>query len=151
MSKTETAKLELPPVDQVGFVYRSLEAAMALYRPLFGDFEVLETGSIGYRYRGREEPAELRVGFARSGAIEIELIEWVSGGCPHKEFIERGREGLHHLRFPVASVDAQVARAQAIGWEPIWHKRFAEGLAMAYMERAGDPLLIELFENRHDE
>ncbi len=102
-----------------------------------------------YNYRGAQEECSIRLAFGRSGAVEIELIEWVSGGCPHKEFLDAGREGMHHLRFIVADVDTQVEAAQAVGYEAIWSKRFGEGLAVAYLERPGDPLLIEFFENHH--
>ncbi len=149
MSAEIQQQLGLPPMDQVGFVYRNLEDAMALYGPMFGPWEVQEYGSFDYDYRGKEEPAELRMAFGKSGDIEIELIEWVSGGCPHKEFIDEGREGMHHLRFRVDNVDAKVAKAETIGWRTVWYKQFGEGLAMAYMEREGDPLLIEFFENKH--
>ena len=80
--------------------------------------------------------------------MEIELIEWVSGGCPHKEFLDAGREGMHHLRFIVDDLETQVEAALAVGYEAIWRKRFGEGLAVAYLERSGDPLVIEFFENR---
>lgn len=89
----------------------------------------------------------MRLAFGRSGDVEIELIEWVSGGCPHKEFLDAGREGMHHLRFIVDDLDTRVAAAQAVGYETIWSKRFAEGLAVAYLEQPGDPLVIEFFEN----
>jgi methylmalonyl-CoA/ethylmalonyl-CoA epimerase len=141
--------MDLPPMDQVGFVYKNLEAAMALYEPMFGPFEVQEYGSFDYEYRGTVEPAELRIAFGKSGDIEIELIEWVAGPTPHKEFLDQGREGMHHLRFRVDNVDAKVAEAEKIGWKTVWYKQFGEGLAMAYMERDNDPLLIELFENHH--
>jgi methylmalonyl-CoA/ethylmalonyl-CoA epimerase len=141
--------MDLPPMDQVGFVYKNLEAAMELYAPMFGPFEVQEYGSFDYEYRGAVEPAELRIAFGKSGDIEIELIEWVAGPTPHKEFLDQGREGMHHLRFRVDNVDAKVAEAEQIGWKTVWYKQFGEGLAMAYMERDNDPLLIELFENHH--
>ena len=142
-------QLNLPPMDQVGFVYKNLEAAIALYEPMFGPFDIQEFGSFDYEYRGKEEPAELRIAFGKSGDIEIELIEWVSGSTPHKEFLDEGREGMHHLRFRVDKVDDKVAEAETIGWKTVWYKQFGPGLAMAYMERKGDPLLIELFENHH--
>ena len=43
-----------------------------------------------------------------------------------------------------APLDRQV---EALGYEAIWKKRYGEGLAVAYLERVGDPLIIELFEN----
>jgi methylmalonyl-CoA/ethylmalonyl-CoA epimerase len=140
-------QLNLPQLDQVGFVVRDLEKTLMLYQPLFGPFSRMEPGPMLYDYRGVEEECTMRLAFGRSGDVEIELIEWVSGGCPHKEFLDAGREGMHHLRFIVDDLDAQVVAAGALGYQAIWRKRFAQGLAVAYLERGGDPLLIELFEN----
>ncbi len=148
MTEDTRAALDLPMMDQVGFVVRDLEAALALYEPMFGPFATMDPGPMTYDYRGGEEECDMRLAFGRSGEVEIELIEWVRGGCPHKEFIDAGREGMHHLRFRIDDLDSKVAEAEAIGWRNIWSKRYGEGLAVAYLERDGDPLLLELFENR---
>ena len=149
MTQSLAQQLNLPPMDQVGFVYRNLEAAIAHYEPLFGPFEIHEYGSFDYQFRGKTEPAELRLALGRSGSIEIELIEMVAGSSPHQEFLDRGQEGMHHLRFPVQDLDDLVARASPLGWHSIWSKQYAPGLAVAYLEHRDDPLLVELFENRH--
>ena len=142
-------KLDLPDLNQVGFVVRSMEQALALYEPLFGPFSTMDPGPMSYDYRGSEEECDMRLAFGKSGDVEIELIEWVAGGCPHKEFLDAGREGMHHLRFIVQDLDSKVTEAEALGYAAIWSKRYGEGLAVAYLERAGDPLVIELFENHH--
>ena len=141
-------QFDLPDLNQVGFVVRSMERALALYEPLFGPFSTMDPGPMTYDYRGAQEECTLRLAFGKSGDIEIELIEWVSGACPHKEFLDAGREGMHHLRFIVDDLQTQVEGALAVGYEAIWRKRFGEGLAVAYLERPGDPLVIEFFENR---
>jgi methylmalonyl-CoA/ethylmalonyl-CoA epimerase len=142
-------KLDLPDLNQVGFVVRSMEQALALYEPLFGPFSTMDPGPMNYNYRGAEEECDMRLAFGKSGDVEIELIEWVSGGCPHKEFLDAGGEGMHHLRFIVQDLDSKVVEAEALGYAAIWGKRYGEGLAVAYLERASDPLVIELFENHH--
>lgn len=149
MSEDLRTQLKLPPCDQVGFVVSDLSAAMARYEPLFGPFQTMDPGPMSYHYRGGEETCDMKLAFARSGDLEIELIQWLSGGCPHKEFLDAGREGMHHLRFPVDSLEQTVAAARELGFTAIWHKRYGEGLAVAYLEREGDPLLVELFENHH--
>jgi len=141
-------QLDLPDLDQVGLVVRNMEAALALYEPLFGPFATMDPGPMTYNYRGEEEECEMRLAFGKSGDVEIELIEWVAGGCPHKEFLDSGREGMHHLRFIVGDLEAAVAQAEAVGYQNIWGKRYREGLAVAYLEREGDPLVIEFFENQ---
>mgnify|MGYP001814462409 FL=1 len=140
--------LELPPVNQVGFVVKDLEQALELYKPLFGEFTVMEASDMEWEYRGKPEMSSLRIAFGNSGDVEIELIEWVSGGTPHKEFLDAGREGMHHLRFVVDNVEEKVKEAEAVGYREIWYKRFGEGLAASYLERDGDPLILELFENK---
>jgi Glyoxalase/Bleomycin resistance protein/Dioxygenase superfamily len=141
--------LDLPQMDQVGFVVRDLEASMAAYAPMFGPFNTMDPGPMTYDYRGEQEECEMRLAFGKSGDVEIELIQWLRGGCPHKEFIDAGREGMHHLRFRIDELEPKVAEAEAIGYRAIWGTRYGEGLAVAYLEREGDPLLIELFENHH--
>jgi catechol 2,3-dioxygenase-like lactoylglutathione lyase family enzyme len=143
-------KLNLPPIDQVGFVVRDMEAALKLYEPLFGPFSTMDSGEFEYDYRGEKDVSSLKLAFGRSGEVEIELIQWVSGRTPHKEFIDAGREGMHHLRFRVDNLDEKVIEAQALGYHSIWQTRYGEGLAVAYLEREGDPLLLEFFENLHE-
>jgi len=149
MAEVIRRQLDLPNLDQVGFVVRNLQQALALYEPLFGPFTTLDPGPMTYDYRGAQEECNMRLAFGKSGDVEIELIEWVSGGCPHKEFLDAGREGMHHLRFIVEDRDTSVAAAQALGFTAIWSKRYRKGMAVAYLERPGDPLLLEFFEN-HD-
>ncbi len=148
MSTPLAEAMNLPPVNQVGFVVKDLDQAIALYTPMFGDFTQMDAPDMEWDYRGSAEVSSLRLAFANSGDVEIELIEWVSGKTPHKEFLDAGREGMHHLRFIVDNLDQSVAEAAEHGYESIWQKRFGEGLAAAYLERAGDPLIIEFFENK---
>lgn len=147
MSETLRAALQLPPIDQVGFVVRDLDAAIAAYQPVFGEFSTMSPGPMDWDYRGHTETSELKLAFARSGDVEIELIQWLSGGTPHKEFLDAGREGMHHLRFPVTALEEQLPRAAALGYQSIWYKRFTDDMAAAYLEKPGDPLLLELFES----
>ena len=76
-----------------------------------------------------------------------ELIQWLRGECPHKESIDAGREGMHHLRFRIHDLDSKVAEAEALGFRAVWGKRYNDNMAVAYLERDGDPLWLELFEN----
>lgn len=142
------AALNLPPVNQVGFVVKDLDQAVALYQPLFGEFDIMDATDMEWDYRGRPEVSSLKIAFGKSGDVEIELIQWVAGETPHKEFLEAGREGMHHLRFIVDNLEQKVQEAEAYGYRQIWYKRFAEGLAASYLERDGDPLILEFFENK---
>lgn len=138
--------LGLPPIDQVGFVVRSIEETKERYSALFGPWREMDGSVRDADYRGRKEDVTLSILFGYSGDLEIEFIEWKEGHSPHREFIEAGREGMHHLRYRVEDTDAWVEKVAPLGYRPIWYKRFTEDTIFAYLEREGDPLLIEFLQ-----
>lgn len=142
----EHASLGLPPIDQVGFVVKSVEEAERRYASLFGPFTRMDGSVQAATYRGRKADVQLEILFGRSGDLEIEFIEWREGESPHREFIEQGREGMHHLRYRVEDTDAWIEKLKTAGYEPIWYKQFSAEIVFAYLERKDDPLLIELLQ-----
>ncbi len=143
---SELQQLGLPPIDQIGFVVRDIEQAVARFEPLFGPFSRMQSPVQGADYRGREADCELKLAFGRSGELEIELIECVSGESPHREFIDAGGEGMHHIRFRVDDVDGWVSRLAALGYQSIWYKRWSADTVFCYLERAADPTVVELLQ-----
>jgi catechol 2,3-dioxygenase-like lactoylglutathione lyase family enzyme len=139
-------QLGLPRVAQLGYVVRDLDAAIRLYDPLFGPFRRMDGSVQGVEYRGRLADCRLELAFGWSGELEIELIQWISGECPHREFIEKGREGMHHLQFRVDDCDAWIAKLAPLGYARIWYKRWSADTTFAYLERPGDPTLIEFLQ-----
>ncbi len=146
MSEHALAALGLPAIDQVGFVVKDINKAIASYDALFGPFTTMDAVVPAAQYRGREADCELKLAFGRSGDVEIELIQWVSGESPHREFIEAGREGMQHLRFRVDDVDAWIAKLAPEGYRPIWYKRWSEDTVFSYLERDDDALLVEILQ-----
>lgn len=146
MISNELSGLGLPPVDQIGLVVRDLDKAIAQYDALFGPFTLLDGRIDGAINRGQTEDLVLKVAIGHTGDMEFELIEWVEGNSPHKEFLDSGREGLHHIRFRVDDCDEAIERVKAIGYEVCWYKRMSDDIAFAYLERENDPLIIEFLE-----
>lgn len=149
MSTDMTLKtIGLPPLEQVGYVFRDLAAAVKLYDPLFGPFTYMDAVVEGALYRGKPADVSMKVACGKSGEVEIELIQIVWGASPHQEFIDLGREGMHHLRFRADDCDRWVERMAPLGYEPIWYKAWPElgNCKCAYLERPGDPLIVEFFE-----
>jgi catechol 2,3-dioxygenase-like lactoylglutathione lyase family enzyme len=142
----ELERLGLPPIDQVGFVVADMDRSIAHYDALFGPFRVVQTRIEGTSHRGVPSDVELAIALGRSGDLEIELIQWKSGRSPHREFIEAGREGMHHVRFRVDDCAAWIAKLAGVGYELVWHKRFSPEIEFAYLERKDDPLIVELLQ-----
>ena len=150
MSNDIQQALNLASIDQIGFVVKDLSKAMQAYEPLFGPFTTMDPGEMVFDYRGVPTASEIRLAFGRSGDVEIELIEWISGGTPHKEFLDAGHEGMQHVRFIVEEIDESIKQAKQLDYHAIWYKCFSPGLAAAYLERVGDPLVIEFFQRPED-
>lgn len=146
MTSNVLKQLGLPPIAQLGHVVRDLRTAMALYEPLYGPFTTMDGSVQAATYRGRVADVKLAIAFGRSGDLEIELIEWQDGESPHREFIERGREGIHHVQFRVDDCDGWIEKVKPLGYEVIWYKRFSADTTFAYLERPDDPTLIEFLQ-----
>jgi methylmalonyl-CoA/ethylmalonyl-CoA epimerase len=110
MSTHMPASLELPPLVQIGFVVGNLAEAMLKYERLYGPWQRFDGSVPGATYRGRSADVRLDIAIGHSGPLEIELIQWLSGDSPHREFIERGREGMHHVQYRVEDADAWIAK-----------------------------------------
>lgn len=139
-------KVELPPIDQVGYVVRDLDATLARHAPLFGPFSLMDSKLTGVLYRGVPTDVHLRIGYGSTGNLEIEFIEVLSGASPHSEFLAAGREGIHHIRYRVPDCDALLAALRGEGFEAIWYHDM--GFAkFAYCEhKSRDGVLVEVLE-----
>jgi hypothetical protein len=53
---------------------------------------------------------------------------------------------MHHLRYRVENTDEWIEKLAPLGYKPIWYKQFSADTVFAYLEREGDPLLIEFLQ-----
>ena len=126
MHESLAEELGLPPIDQVAYVVHDLDRALQTFERLFGTFAVMESDLKGTLYRGKKADVKLRMGFGKSGPVEIELIEVVSGDSPHREILEKHGEGVHHIRFRVDDLDPPLDKLRKIGFEVIWQHEIPE-------------------------
>lgn len=148
MSQALADELGLPPIDQVGYVVRDIDRAVEIYGGIFGEFTRMDSATPGTLYRGERSDVTLKMAFGRSGPIEIELIEWVSGKSPHKEMLDTRGEGVHHVRFRVDDISGYRKKLEERGFLVVWSHSMPELKAeWAYLEgpegRGG--AMIELF------
>jgi hypothetical protein len=143
--------LNLGQPDQIAFAVADIDAVLPCYEALFGTFTVLRaTFAEGddITYRGEPARASLKVALARSGDLEIELIEVVEGEAPTSEHVRLHGDGLHHVRFPVADLDRQLTAMHVLGWTTVLLGSRPSGLKFAYLESEGTfgHTVVELIE-----
>jgi methylmalonyl-CoA/ethylmalonyl-CoA epimerase len=134
----------LPAPDQIGYVVRDLDLAIAVHEPVFGPFTTMDVTLEGTIYRGRTADCSLRIAYGHAGSIEIELIQPAEGESPHADFLAAGREGLHHVRFRIDDFHAHLAAASRLGYRAIWQHSM-DVADFAYLEHERQKgMLIEL-------
>ena len=144
MSENIASQLNLPPLDQVSYVVENMDRALARFSQIYGEFQIIDSVPLKATiYRGQATDIVLKLGFGRSGPIEIELVEVVSGNSPHTEYLQQYGEGQHHVRFTVPDLELVVNQASKLGFDTIWSHQMSS-VRFAYLEREGT--VIELVE-----
>jgi len=127
-------------INQLGYVYRDIKKQARILEENFGlpKFAYLENKPTKYKYRGKETIAQTTIGFSRSLNVQIELIQLIKGECIFKEFIDAGKEGLHHFGIFVEDVEAIVNEYLKKGYKVV-HEGITAGVQkIAYMDTYDD-------------
>ena len=114
MENKVIGKMKLPPLSQVGVVVKDLDKAMDYYSSVFGmgPWRVVEVDAPEVRLRDETYAWKGRIAFTQLGPVEFELIQTIKGRSIHSEFLDEGREGLHHLGFRVTGEEKSYIIAQ---------------------------------------
>jgi methylmalonyl-CoA epimerase len=96
----------LNKVDHIGIAVNSIEEALAFFRDTLG----LEVEQV------EEVPDQkVRIAFLPVGETHVELLEPTSPDSNVAKFLEKKGEGIHHLAFNVADIDAALASLKEKG------------------------------------
>ncbi len=119
-------------VDQLGYVYKDIEKQAKFLEtelniPKFAFFENKDTP---YNYRGKPTTITTKIGISRVFSTQIELIQLIEGECIFKEFLDEGKEGLHHFGVFVEDVDSIVEKYTNLGYTIVhqgqtWRQKIA--------------------------
>jgi len=146
--------LDLPEVSQIGTIVKDMDRAVEYYEKVIGlgpfirsdrDIEIIFDPVF---YRGKKVDSKWLMAFASLGAVELELIQPLSGPTIYHEFLERGGEGIQHLGFDVPDMDARIQRYKAMGIEVIQEGRTPVG-GFAYLDTAKTGgMILELIQRK---
>jgi len=109
-------ELGLGEIDQVAFVVRDMQSALPAYQSLFGPFTTRDVDIENLIFRSRKSRVSLRLAFGRSGGVEIELVQTLSGDSPQAEHLARHGEGLHHIRYSIADLETKQRLLETKGY-----------------------------------
>jgi hypothetical protein len=120
--------LENLHIDQLGYVYKDVRKQASIIEKTYHlqKFALLEDIKHAIKYRGKDTEISLTISFGRLLSTQIELIQWNSGDCIYKEFIQEGKEGLHHLGIYVDNLEDYVNSLKRQGFEEIHSGRIGK-------------------------
>lgn len=135
-------------VDQLGFVFKDIEKHAKILENLFNipKFTFLPPFSNMVKLRGKEISTTTKIGFSRNFNTQIELIQPIEGESLFKEFVDQGREGLHHISLFIKDLQLYIDQFQRFGYEVIYSGQIGKRV-WAYLDTEKDlGLILELQE-----
>jgi methylmalonyl-CoA/ethylmalonyl-CoA epimerase len=133
---------------QVGIVVRDMDTAIKRLSELgIGPFEpklLPEDAKETYRGKPFFPAKRVKIQAARIGNMELELIQPLEGGSPHREFLEKYGEGMQHLGFFVDDLKSDVEELKKKDCEVLLTSEFKNGGGVTYLDLGAGGLIVEL-------
>ena len=123
-------------VDQFGYVFKDVEKQAKTMETFFGipKFTILGPIELDTVYRGKSTKYTVKAAIGRLfDNTELELIQFIDGECIHKEFLDEGREGFHHVSFNVNNLTSLIDEFKTKGINVLQSGRLV-GLKYVYMD-----------------
>jgi len=104
-------------VDQLGFIYRDIENRARIMEEIFGFSKFIfgKPATYTFQYRGKESIVTIQIAFSGLGNAQFELIKWINGDSVYKEFLDQGKEGLHHIAVYIEDTDSYLKKFEKNG------------------------------------
>lgn len=96
------------------------EAASRLGKLLgIGPFRIFEPDYRNLTVHGKPARYKVRLGLAKAGPVQLELIQPLLGKTIYDEFFRRKGYGIHHLGLRTSSIEKSVKKMKANGFKVI--------------------------------
>ncbi|HEY1017540.1 MAG TPA: methylmalonyl-CoA epimerase [Sediminibacterium sp.] len=125
-------------VEHIGIAVKGFSTAIPLYEKLLNT-PCYKTEMV--------DSEKVNTAFFRQGDTKIELLESTDPEGVIARFIEKKGEGIHHIAFEVADIQAEMARLQAEGFTLLNEtpKKGADNKLVCFLHPKGtNGVLVEL-------
>lgn len=125
-------------IEHIGIAVRDLAAANSLYEKLLGAPPYKEE---------TVESEGVKTSFFENGPNKIELLEATTTDSAIAKFIEKKGEGIHHIAFAVADIQAEMTRLREAGFTLLNEtpKRGADNKWVCFVHpKSANGVLVEL-------
>ena len=127
-------------IEHIGIAVKDLKKSEELFEKLLGEKP----------YKTEEVKSEgVTTSCFKVADQKVELLHATSEDSPISKFIEKSKEGIHHLAFHVDSIKKEVDRLQGLGFEFIstTPKKGADNKMIVFLHpKTTNGVLVELCE-----
>lgn len=125
-------------IEHIGIAVKDLEVSNKLFASLFGE----------KHYKEEEVESEgVKTSFFKTGPNKVELLQATKEDSPIAKFIDKKGEGIHHIAFAVADINAEITRLKNEGFIVVNEtpKKGADNKLVAFLHpKTTNGVLIEL-------
>jgi len=137
-------------IIQVGILVKDVEETARKLEKLIGigPFHIFEPEYRDLTYNGKPGRFKIKVGLARAGHVEIELMQLLYGETIYDQFARQKGYGLHHMAIRADNMEQSIKEMASKGFKVIQSGN-RPGVKWAYLdteERTG--LIFELVEKK---
>ncbi len=129
-------------IEHIGIAVKDLDTSVKLYEKLLGTA----------CYKTEQVASEqVQTAFFQVGESKIELLQATDQSSAIAKFLEKNREGFHHIAFDTDNVEAEITRLQEDGFELIHlsPKDGADNKRIAFLHpKSTGSLLVELCQEK---
>jgi len=129
-------------IEHIGIAVKDISAALKVYETLFQTEcykeEIVESEGV-------------KTAFLQVGESKIELLEATNPNSAIAKFLEKGREGFHHIAFEVDDIDLELIRLENEGFQLIHvsPKDGADNKRIAFLHpKSTNGMLVELCQEK---
>jgi methylmalonyl-CoA/ethylmalonyl-CoA epimerase len=140
-------------VAQIGYVVKNLQKTIEVYWHKYGIgpwhiYDCTYPEHQNTYVRGEPKSYSMRIAFTHLGIMELELIQPLSGDSIYREFLDSGREGIHHIGMKEVDGQSAIERLKAQGVQVLQTGTLNHGKRRyIYMDTEGDlGVILEYFE-----
>jgi methylmalonyl-CoA/ethylmalonyl-CoA epimerase len=129
-------------IEHIGIAVKDLAASNQIFEDILGVAP----------YKQEEVQSEhVLTSFFQVGESKIELLQATSPDSAIAKYLEKNKEGIHHIAFDVEDIFAEIDRLKAKGYTLIHEspKEGADNKIIAFMHpKSSNGVLVELCQDR---
>jgi methylmalonyl-CoA/ethylmalonyl-CoA epimerase len=129
-------------IEHIGIAVKDLQASNKIFEDLLGVAPYKEEAV---------ESEHVITSFFQVGESKIELLQATSADSAIAKFLEKNKEGIHHIAFDVEDIHVEIERLKNKGYTMIHDvpKEGADGKIIAFLHpKSSNSVLVELCQDR---